>query len=88
MRPSHTYPTLELRVPDCCTRIDDPIAIAALYRVLARRLYRDSRWNSELDGVDRALALENFWGAQRHGLHMTFVTRDGPWSVRNMLDLL
>ena len=33
IRPSLKYPTLELRAPDCCTRLDDAIAIAALYRV-------------------------------------------------------
>ena len=32
IRPSLKYPTLELRAPDCCTRLDDTIAIAALYR--------------------------------------------------------
>jgi gamma-glutamyl:cysteine ligase YbdK (ATP-grasp superfamily) len=30
IRPSLKYPTLELRAPDCCTRLDDTIAIAAL----------------------------------------------------------
>ena len=34
IRPSLKYPTLELRAPDCCTRLDDAIALAALYRVL------------------------------------------------------
>ena len=38
MRPSSKYPTLELRAPDCCTRVDDALAIAALYRVLVRYL--------------------------------------------------
>jgi gamma-glutamyl:cysteine ligase YbdK (ATP-grasp superfamily) len=34
IRPSLKYPTLELRAADSCTRLDDTIAIAALYRVL------------------------------------------------------
>jgi carboxylate-amine ligase len=38
MRPSSKYPTLELRAPDCCTRVEDALAIAALYRVLVRHL--------------------------------------------------
>ena len=33
---SLNYPTSELRAPDCCTRLDDTLAIAALYRVVAR----------------------------------------------------
>src|SRR4051812_27990528 len=35
IRPSAKYPTLELRAPDCCTRVEDALAIAALYRRLA-----------------------------------------------------
>ena len=38
IRPSLKHPTLELRVADSCTRLDDTIAIAALYRCLVRRL--------------------------------------------------
>src|ERR1700760_2624788 len=39
MRPAVRHPTLELRAPDTCTFVDDAIAIASLYRVLARHLY-------------------------------------------------
>ena len=38
LRPSIHYPTLELRVADSCTRLDDTLAIAALYRCLVRLL--------------------------------------------------
>src|SRR3954471_24080852 len=37
IRPSLKHPTLELRAPDCPTLVDDSIAIAALWRSLARR---------------------------------------------------
>ena len=30
IRPSLKYPTLELRAPDCCTRIGDAVALASL----------------------------------------------------------
>src|SRR4051812_7549334 len=40
IRPSPKYPTLELRAPDCCTRLDDAVAIASLYRVMVRHLHR------------------------------------------------
>jgi carboxylate-amine ligase len=86
IRPSLKYPTLELRAPDCCTRLDDAIAIAALYRVLARHLYSDPRHNSGLDVVDRAIAVENKWRAQRYGAQGAFVTRSGSVSVGEMLD--
>jgi carboxylate-amine ligase len=85
IRPSLKYPTLELRAPDCCTRLDDTIAIAALYRVLARFLYAHTEHNAGLDVVDRALAVENKWRAQRYGVQGTFVTRSGAVAVGEML---
>src|SRR5207302_888982 len=54
IRPSLKHPTLELRAPDCCTLLDDSLAIAALYRTLARYLYRNPQRNKELDAVGRA----------------------------------
>jgi carboxylate-amine ligase len=85
IRPSQKYPTLELRAPDCCTRLDDTIAIAALYRVLARFLYAHTEHNAGIDVVDRALAVENKWRAQRYGVQGTFVTRTGGVAVGEML---
>ncbi len=85
IRPSQKYPTLELRAPDCCTRLDDTIAIAALYRVLARFLYGHPEHNAGIDVVDRALAVENKWRAQRYGVQGTFVTRSGGVAVSEML---
>jgi glutamate---cysteine ligase / carboxylate-amine ligase len=40
IRPSLGHPTLELRAPDSCTRVEDSVAVAALFRVLARRRFR------------------------------------------------
>lgn len=81
IRPSRSHPTLELRAPDCCTLADDSIALAALYRVLARRLTRSPWLNSNLTPVARALIVENKWRAQRYGVHGSFVTTNGRGSV-------
>jgi glutamate---cysteine ligase / carboxylate-amine ligase len=86
VRPSLNYPTLELRAPDCCTRLEDSIAIATLYRVLVRFLFGHPEHNAEFDSVDRAIAVENKWRAQRHGAQGTFVTRYGAVSVGELLD--
>lgn len=86
MRVSVKYPTLELRAPDCCTRLDDALGIAALYRSLARYLYRHPEHNAGLDVVDRSLAVENKWRAQRYSIQGTFVSRAGAIPVRDMLD--
>ncbi|MFC7398191.1 carboxylate-amine ligase [Chelatococcus sp. GCM10030263] len=86
IRPSVKYPTLELRAPDCCTRLDDAVAIAALYRALVRHLYFHRERNGDLDVVDRAIAVENKWRAQRYGVGGTFVSRDGAVTVGDLLD--
>jgi carboxylate-amine ligase len=86
IRPSLKYPTLELRAPDCCTRLDDTVAIASLYRSLTRFLYGHPDHNAGLDVVDRAIAVENKWRAQRYGVQGTFVTRSGGIHVGEMLD--
>ena len=86
IRPSLKYPTLELRAPDCCTRLDDAVAIAALYRCLIRFLYGHPEHHAGLDVVDRAIAVENKWRAQRYGAQGTFVTRSGAVAVAALLD--
>ena len=88
IRPSLKYPTLELRAPDSCTRLDDALAIAALYRALARYLYTHPAHNAGLDVVDRSIAVENKWRAQRYGVQGAFVTRSGAIAVGEMLERL
>jgi glutamate---cysteine ligase / carboxylate-amine ligase len=85
VRPSVKYPTLELRAPDCCTRLDDSLALASLYRSLARFLYGHPEHNAEIDVVDRAIAVENKWRAQRYGVQGSFVTRSGQVAVADFL---
>jgi carboxylate-amine ligase len=68
IRPSHSYPTLELRIPDACTNVEDSLTIAAIYRCLARALVLDTSINAGLTPAERALAKENKWRVQRYGL--------------------
>ena len=86
IRPSTKYPTLELRIADCCTRIEDGLAIACLYRALVRHLCLKPDVHDDVDVVDRALALENKWRAQRYGVHATFATKRGSRSVADLLE--
>lgn len=88
VRPSRTAPTLELRAPDSCTRFEDTIAIAALYRALVRFLVRNPHHNREVGTVDRAIADENKWRAQRYGIHGSFVdlTQRRAISVRDAVE--
>jgi glutamate---cysteine ligase / carboxylate-amine ligase len=67
IRPSSRFPTLEMRIADVCTWLDDGIAIACLFRCLLRMLWRlrvaNQRWRIYL----RMLIDENRWRAQRYG---------------------
>ena len=67
VRPSVRFPTLELRIADVCTRLDDGIAIAALYRCLLRMLWRLKRSNQRWRRYAAMLVNENRWRAQRYG---------------------
>ena len=75
MRPSLWHPTLELRIPDVCTRIEDGLCVAAIFRCLVRHLFDHPELNAELGVIDRAFALENKWRAQRYGTRASFVDR-------------
>jgi len=86
LRPSLKYPTLELRAPDACTRLGDAIALACLYRALARHLFRMPENNTSLNAADRAIAVENKWSAQRYGVRAVFAARSSPRSVAAYLD--
>ncbi|MFO1189103.1 MAG: carboxylate-amine ligase [Alphaproteobacteria bacterium] len=73
MRPSLRYPTLELRICDAVTRVDDAVAIANLYRCLVHRLVREPGFGPMPTGVVMALTDENKWQVQCDGLDATMV---------------
>jgi carboxylate-amine ligase len=77
LRPSVRYPTLELRIADSCTRLEDTLAIAALYRCLVRLADRRPDLNRGLTGASRAIAAENLWRAQRDGVRADIID-EGP----------
>ncbi|HEX6143058.1 MAG TPA: carboxylate-amine ligase [Geminicoccaceae bacterium] len=68
IRPSARYPTLELRVCDVCTRLDDAISIAALYQAILATLYRLRAANQTWRRYRMTLLEENKWLAQRNGV--------------------
>ena len=67
VRPSVRYPTLEMRITDVCTRLDDAATIAALYVSVLRMLYRLGRDNQRWRQYAGMLVNENRWRAQRYG---------------------
>lgn len=67
LRPSAKYPTVEARICDVCTYLDDAISIAALFVCVARMLYRLRRQNQRWREYIPFLINENRWRAQRYG---------------------
>ena len=68
VRPSATFPTLEMRVADVCTRIDDAVCLATFYLCIIRMLYRLRRGNQKWRTYTNMLINENRWRAQRYGM--------------------
>ncbi|MGF1640990.1 MAG: carboxylate-amine ligase [Rhodospirillales bacterium] len=68
VRPSARFPTLEMRITDVCTRLDDAICVAALYQCILHMLYRLRRDNQRWRTYDYLLLNENRWRARRYGI--------------------
>ena len=68
IRPSHRFPTVELRVCDVCPAIEDALSIAALYASLIRMLARCDREGTLPPEPPTVIIVENKWLAQRYGL--------------------
>ncbi len=68
VRPSARFPTLELRIPDVCTHVQDGWAVAAIYLCLLRMLYRLKGFNQRWRRYRNLLVEENRWRAQRYGM--------------------
>lgn len=78
IRPSSRFPTLELRICDACTRIDDTLALASAFRCLVRAHLRDPRLGAPAEDTPcgatiRRIVDENRWRAKRHGLSAEFI---------------
>lgn len=62
------FDTVEVRVCDMTTRLDDTLAIAALIQALMGKLYLLYRRNLAFRSYSRELVEENKWRAVRYGL--------------------
>nr|WTA64706.1 glutamate--cysteine ligase [Micromonospora sp. NBC_00855] len=67
-RPSPTYPTVEVRVGDVCTEVDDAVLVAALVRSLVATLVDDVRAGVSAPDVRDCLVAAAHWRAAHDGL--------------------
>jgi glutamate---cysteine ligase / carboxylate-amine ligase len=87
IRPSARFQTLEMRIPDVPTRLDDSLSIAALYQCILGMLWRLRRGNQRWRIYPHMLVNENRWRAQRYGYDQGLVDF-GKGEVVPFADLL
>ena len=68
VRPHHAYPTLEFRVCDVCTRVEEAVCIAAILQAIVAKIWRLRRDNLTFRVYPSAMIEENKWRAVRFGL--------------------
>jgi len=69
VRPHPKFGTLEVRVSDICTSIDDAVAIAALIQALCAKLLQLRKDNMSWRRYRQHHIKENKWRAMRYGIH-------------------
>lgn len=68
LRPHHLYPTLEFRLCDICTKVDEAVCIAAVIQAIVAKLWRLRRDNMTFRVYPLSLIEENKWRAVRYGI--------------------
>jgi carboxylate-amine ligase len=77
IRPHPRFGTVEVRVMDAVSRVDDAVALAAYVQALVAR-YRSAREEGRpLPEHHPMLTRENKWRAERHGLAATVIDLEG-----------
>ncbi len=68
VRPNWNYPTLEFRVCDVCTRVEEAVAVGAIFQAIIAKLWKLRRDNLSFRQYPVAFIEENKWRALRYGL--------------------
>ncbi|MEM6792740.1 MAG: carboxylate-amine ligase [Acidobacteriota bacterium] len=69
IRPHPKFPTLEFRVSDVCTRVEECLCVAALLQALVAKLIKLRNHNQSWRSYQHHLIVENKWRATRYGLN-------------------
>ena len=80
IRPSAHQPTVEMRIAEMCTRLEDTLTIAAFYQALVAKLMQEPERELDWHRYQRMLVDENKWHAQLDGVGATFADYDGRGS--------
>jgi carboxylate-amine ligase len=84
------FDTLELRVCDAQSRVDDTLAIAALIQAIVAKLYKLLQQNTTFRVYRRRLLDENRWRASRYGIDGKLIDfgREAEVETRSLLNEL
>ena len=84
------FDTLEVRVCDAQTRVDDTLAIAALIQAVIAKLFKLLRQNTTFRVYRRRLLDENRWRASRYGIDGKLIDfgREAEVETRSLLNEL
>jgi glutamate---cysteine ligase / carboxylate-amine ligase len=94
LRPSARYPTLETRIMDVCTDLEDALCVASLVVCSLRMLYRLRRKNQRWRMYSPFLINENRWRAMRYSFDEGLIDLGRgriipfPQLVEELLDLI
>lgn len=90
LRPHHLYPTLEFRLCDICTRVDEAVCIAAIIQALVAKLWKLRRDNLTFRVYPLSLIEENKWRAVRYGVagNLLDLGRETERPARELLEEL
>ena len=88
IRPSASYPTIELRICDICPRIEDAVSIAALYACLIRHLDARLESGERLESIPPESIEEGRWLAQRYGTFAFLPHWEGAGGRMDVEDLV
>jgi len=87
VRPHHLFPTIEFRVCDVCTRVDEAVCIAAIFQAIIAKLWKLRCDNMSFRQYLPALIEENKWRATRYGLEGQLIDfgREQQFPAREMI---
>lgn len=86
IRVSANYPTIELRIADACTDVEDALCIANLFRCLVRAVVRHPSLGRARLSTTRLLIEENRWQVKRHGTDAQFIDEIGSGARMSFAD--
>ena len=88
VRPHPRFGTVEVRVMDAVSRIEDAVALAAYVQALVARYRAEYDAGRALREAHPMLTRENKWRAERHGLEATVIDLQGggPVPIARMIE--